>query len=239
MAAERIILKGRAETLKPIITEILALHQLIHDRDIGEFCGYPLDEYVRAKPQRFKLKIVFYSVQTPPWRSLDNSDLVRATYHVPFVQRSKIDWETIKTACGGATGYLWGRFFCNASVQDDDANIRKMHVYGATAAEAEQRLKAFLTLTDAQILTLNITEEQREGKRASDKKLYKEATRVYPAHFTIIHQEKIITESNIATLSGNYRRTKFRIPLWTSTKPDDADEKIIEALRIRGSSTSP
>jgi hypothetical protein len=238
MAAERIILKGRSETLKPIITEILALHQLIHDRDIGEFCGYPLDEYVRAKPQRFKLKIVFYSVQSPPWRSLDNSELVRATYHVPFVQRSKIDWQTIKTACGGATGYMWGRFLCNANVQDDEGNIRKMQVYGATGAEAEQRLKALLTLTDGQILTLNITEEQREGRRAADKKLYKESTRVYPAHFTIIHQEKIVTESNIPTLSGNYRRTKFRIPLWTATKPPDADEKILEALRVRGSSTT-
>lgn len=83
---------------------------------------------------------------------------------------------------------------------------------------------------------MSVAEEKKEGRRATDKLLYKEPTRVYPAYFTIIHQENIVTESNTATLSGNYKRNKARIPLWTETKPPDADEIIREALRVKGSS---
>lgn len=224
--------------LKPVITEILAFHQLIRDRDIGEWTGYPLEDHARARPQIFKITVLYYSVPTPPWKAPSNSKLTKATYHVPFVNRTKIDWETIKTAAGGANGYMWGRFRSTANLADDDGNIRQMQVYGSSESEAEQRLLALAALSTGSILTLTPSEEKKIGKRATDKKLYKESTRIYPAYFTIIHQEKIIAESNTATLSGNYIRTKFRIPLWTSSKPSDADELIREALRIRGSSTT-
>lgn len=234
---ERIILKGRSKTLEPIITEILALHQMFRNRDIGEFTGYPLDEYVRARPQSFKLKVLFYSIEAPHWKAPNNGKLVRATYHVPFIQRTKIDWETIKQACGGNNGYLWGRFLCTCNVIDDDGSMRQMQVYGSSEAEAEQRLKALLTLSSGKIATLSITEEKKEGRRATDKLLYKDSTRVYPAYFTIVNMEKIITESNVATIGGNYVWAKARIPLWTSTKPPDCDEQIREAIRVKGSST--
>ncbi len=110
-----------------------------------------------------------------------------------------------------------------------------MKVYGGSKNEAEQRLRTLQLLTDSRIVTLSSSEEEKEGVRANNKPLYKETTQVYPAYFTIIHQEKITTESSFPTLTGNYRRSKYRIPLWTTTKPDDADEKIREALRIRGS----
>lgn len=233
--AERIILKGRTEMLKPIITEILAIHQLIRNRDIGEYVGQPINEYARSQPKKLKLKLLFYSVQSPPWRNQDGSDIVRATYNVPFVQRSKIDWETIKAACGGTNGYSWGRYRCTATIVDDFGSLSQMAVYGSSETEAEQRLKALATLSDGSIASLSVTEEKKVGRRATDKLLYKEATKIYPAYFTIVNQEKIVTESNIATLNGNYFRSKARIPLWTETKPPDADELIQEALRVRGS----
>lgn len=236
--SERIILKGRMQMLKPLITEVLAIHQLIRERDIGEFTGYPLDEYVREKPQSFKLKILYYSVTSPPWRTRDSSRFVRATYHVPFVNRIKIDWQTIKLACGGSNGYMWGRFRACANIVNSDGSIRPMQVYGSSEEEAEQRLKALLTLSDGTIASLVTAEEKKEGRRAADKLLYKETTRVYPAYFTIIHQEKIVTESNTALLTGNYKRNKARIPLWTDTKPPEAEERIREALRVRGSSST-
>lgn len=233
---EKIILRGRTEMLKPIITEVLAIHQLIRDRDIGEFTGYALDDYVREKPQTFSLKILFCSVPSPPWSMIDTTKLKRATYRVPFIDKTKIDWQTIKLACGGNNGYMWGRFRASANIIKSDGSIRPMQVYGSSESEAEQRLKALVTLSDGTIATLTIAEEKKEGRRAADKLLYKESTRVYPAYFTIIHQEKIIAESNRAMLTGNYRRNKARIPLWTDTKPPDADERIREAIRIRGSS---
>ena len=65
--SERIVLKGKAEMLKPIITQILALHQLIENRNIGEFVGDTLEEHVRPRPQPLKIKILFYSVSSPPF----------------------------------------------------------------------------------------------------------------------------------------------------------------------------
>lgn len=234
MAAERIILRGRAEMLKPIITEILAIHQILENRDLGEFVGHPLDEYVRAKPQSFRIAVQFYSVASPPWRAPEGQKLTRATYYVPSVSKTKIDWQTIKTACGGANGYMWGRFRATANLNDG----RQMQIHGASEDEATDRLKALLALSEANLLTLTCAEEKKEGRRASDKLLYKESTRVYPAYFTIIHQEKIVTESNVATLSGNYKRSKARIPLWTETKPHDANAIIAEAIKVTGASTA-
>lgn len=233
---ERIILKGRSEMLKPIITEILAFHQLIRDRDIGEFVGESINEAVRARPQTFKITVLYYSISTPPWRMLNSErKLVQATYNVPFVNRAKIDWQTIKDAAGGTNGYMWGRFLCTASLGDDEGNIRQMQVYGNSEAEAEERLRALASLSEGTILGLSTGEQKKVGRKAADKLLYKESTRVYPAYFTIIHKRKVITESNFPSLSGNYTRNKFRIPLWTSSKPSEADEIIREALRVRGS----
>lgn len=229
--AERIILKGRPEFLKPIITEILAIHQLLENRDIGEFTGYATDEYVRAKPHSLGLKILYYSAKSPPWKE-PGIKLKRVTCDVPSVKKSAVDWTKIKAACGGANGYMWGRFRCTANLDDG----RQMQVHGASDSEAEERLKALHALTDTKIVTLSVTEEKKEGVRAADKQLYKESTRVYPAFATIINQEKIVTESNVATLSGNYVRKKARFPLWTESKPHDVDEIILEALKVVGSS---
>lgn len=234
--SERIVLKGKAEMLKPIITQILALHQLIENRNIGEFVGDTLEEHVRPRPQPLKIKILYYNAPSPPFYSIKTpTESKRVTCNVPFITRSKLDWNLIKNACGGNNGYYWGRFLCTANLVDDAGNLRQMQVYGGSKSEAEQRLRALHSLTDSKIVTLSSTEEEKEGRRATDKHLYKETTQVYPAYFTIVHQEKIVTESNLPTLTGNYRRSKYRIPLWTSTKPDDADEKIREALRIKGS----
>jgi len=236
---ERIILKGRAETLKPIITQIMAIHQLIENRDIGEYCGYPIDEMVRGKPQTFKIKLLYYSVKFPPWRETTTKGFIRASYNIPFVDKTKIDWERIKEAAGGANGYMWGRWRATANIEDN-GQISQMQIHGSTENEAEQRLRALLALSEGKIVSLSTTEEKKEGQRTTDKKLYKETTRVYPAFFTIVHSEKIITESKqaTATLSGNYRKTKFRIPLWTTTKPSNADALIREAIRVRGTTTT-
>ena len=200
--------------------------------------GQTTNEYVRAKPQALKLKVLFYSVKEPPWRMSGSGDITKATYNVPFISRTKMDWTTIKTACGGNNGYLWGRFRCTANISDSNGNIRQMQVYGSTENDAEQRLKALLALSEGSIVTLTTAEEKKEGRRAADKLMYKETTRIYPAYFTIVNSEKIISESHNATLNGNYFRSKGRVPLWTETEPPDAADTIRETLRVKGSSTA-
>ncbi|PSB32265.1 hypothetical protein [Chlorogloea sp. CCALA 695] len=48
--SDRIILKGHTKLLKPVITQIMAIHQLIESKDIGTIYGEPSREYqVRRK----------------------------------------------------------------------------------------------------------------------------------------------------------------------------------------------
>lgn len=233
---ERIILKGRAEMLKPIITEILAIHQLIENRNIGEFCGSTIEDVVKGSPQPLKLKILFYSVASPPWKAVNSSDeFVRATYTIPFINRTKIDWATIKTACGGSNGYNWGRYRATAGIVHNGA-LGQMQVHGSTESEAEQRLNELALLSEGRIVSLSTTDEKKITPTATSTNKRKETTRVYPGYFTILHSEKVITESaGRITLRGNYKKNKFRVPLWTDNKPNDADEIIREALRVVGS----
>jgi hypothetical protein len=48
--SDRIIIKGNSKLLKPVITELMALHQLIEQKDIGTIYGEPsIDFQVRRK----------------------------------------------------------------------------------------------------------------------------------------------------------------------------------------------
>lgn len=229
--AEKIILTGNEEELKPIITQLFAIHQMLEYRDIGQFLGYPVDEYVRARPQPLKVVIVFFSVPTPPWKKLKKKDrFVRATYAIPNIDKRKLTWENIKKACGGANGYQWGRFRCTLHLD----NGRQMQVHGGSEKEAEDRAMALAALSTAKIIAKTNAEEKREGRRASDKKLYKDTTRIYPGYFSILNQEKIITQTNTATLDGNFLRDKAKINLWVTKKPSDCDAIIKETLRVKG-----
>jgi len=112
-----------------------------------------------------------------------------------------------------------------------------MVVYAGSEQEAEERLRALIELTECELLTLNVTEEKKVGRRATNIALHKETVRVYPAWFTVINQQKMLFEENsIQMLRGNYQRNSSpKIRLLTDTKPSGVDELIAEVLRTPGS----
>ncbi|RUT07279.1 hypothetical protein DSM106972_025400 [Dulcicalothrix desertica PCC 7102] len=232
---EEIILSGTEETLKPVITLLIGIFQMIENRDIGDIVAMPVPEYVRANPLTTKLCITYFSKKEPPFFSKKQDKIIKAIYNIPDVKHGALKWEAIKNAAGGANGYQWGRFKARANLN----NGREMSIYGASGEIAEKRLLELLTLSNAKIKTLSITEEKKEGVRASDQGLYKEATQMYPAYFSILNSEKIIIESNRehimnarTTMSGTYKRTQTRrVALWVDKKPADCDAVIAEALR--------
>lgn len=239
---EEIILSGTEETLKPIIALLIGIHQLIENRDIGDIVGSPLEEHVRAHPHTIKLTIFWYPKKEPPFTANAGEKLVRPYCNIPDVNRKKLDWTKIKETAGGSNGYTWGRFRCTANLD----NGRQMQVHAGEAKEAEERLKALASLSTAKILTLSVTEEKKEGRRATNHSLYKENTKVYPAYFVVVNSEKILVESERqrqpklpgqkkSTLAGDFQRNRTRkIPLWTEKEPGNVKEIIKEALRVRG-----
>jgi hypothetical protein len=221
---KEIILSGSEESLKPIISMMIALTQLLEEKDIGQFLGE---------------SIVFFSVKTPPWKSpTPGKKLVKATYNIPDVTRKNVDWAKIKKACGGSNGYTWGRFRTTANLD----NGRQMQVYGGSKQAAEERLRELAELGTAKILTLTTAEELKEGRRATDSWMYKEDTVIYPAFFSVINSKKIIKASNKNLVTQGRRRSKIsgdyleygseRVPLWVDKEPSNAKMIINGAFTV-------
>lgn len=243
--ADTIRVKGNAQTLPGILSNLIAIHNLIESRDIGDFVGLPLEDTMRPQPANIKLTVFFFSEKEPPFRPQPGKRFVRSYCIVPDVKRNLLDWGNIKAACGGENGYIWGRF-CGTARLD---NRRIIQIYGATKQDAEERLRALAAFSTSEIVAMSVSEKLKEGATASGKLAYKESTRVYPAYFTVVNSQKILIESKrekqerennrdgsiIPTLSDNFIRNKTqKIPLWVKTEPSTAKAIIKEALRVRG-----
>ncbi|MFQ4134758.1 hypothetical protein PGN35_000390 [Nodosilinea sp. PGN35] len=227
--AETFVLAGPESEVRGQLTTVLTTHQMIESRDVGQIVGQPLNDYVRPRPlDGLRLKFVLYSLKTPPYARMGNQRLVEVSVSVSDVARAKLDWERLLFACGGRNGYLWGRFRAHAVLD----NGHPLAVYAGTPAEAEDRLKAFLQLSTAEIRTLSITEEKKEAQRLVNPKMYKETTRVYPAYVTIINRQRTLAaDQGRRSREGNFIDKKARIDLWRQTQPADFDEIVRELLR--------
>jgi hypothetical protein len=227
--SEKIILAGNENLIKSNLPAVLANHQSIEVRDVGMWVDEPVTDKIKTAVSPLSLKIFYRSVQTPPWR-----DSKRTQIEIPNLDRTKIDWENIKLWAGGANGYMWGRFQAQATL------LGGYHAYcwGSSPDEASDRLVALLALSNSTLESLIIHEEVKEGKRKIYQALQKEPTRVYPAYFTILNQQKVLNEeSGYAAFSGIYKRKTSKIELWTDTKPDYFQSAITELLRIPGANT--
>jgi len=236
---EEIILSGAEENLKPIIALLIGIRQLIEHRDIGDVVAMPLIEKVLAEPQTVKLTIFFHPNKNPPFTYEKGQHQLKPCLNIPDIDLRKLSWNNIKTAAGGENGYNWGRFLATANL----SNRRQMQVYAGSEKEAEERIIALAALSKAKILTISVTEEKKTGRRATNKLLYKPTTRVYPAYFSVINNEKLLVEAERelrqkrvrGRLAGDFKRiTTKKIPLWTHKEPPNTKDLIREALRVRG-----
>lgn len=230
--AEKFVLAGPESEVRGQLTTVLTTHQMVEDRDIGQFVGDTLDDYVRPRPfDGIRLKFALRSLKTPPYSRHGGSRLVKATVSLSDVSRASLDWDKLRFACGGPNGYLWGRWRAHAIL----TNGHPLTVYGGTSDEAEDRLKAFLALSTAEIKTISVTEEKKEAERLRNPKLYKETTRVYPAYVTIINRERTIAiDLGRRSRDGNFNDKRARFDLWRSVEPPDFEEKVRELLRRLG-----
>lgn len=234
-SSEKIILAGPENVLKVQLPAVMVQHQLIENRDVGQFVGQTVPDEARMGDLTLRLKIILYNVAAPPWEGSRNPKVRRVTVTIPDVKRSKLDWEDIRNACGGRNGYMWGRFKSVAKL----SNGRRMEVWGATKSEAEDRCKAFIALSEAELRTMNTTEELKEGDRLANPGLYKESTRIYPAYCFILNREKILSRDRGRPVGKHrYEDKRFRLDLWTSVKPFDWDETVQEALLRAGSTNT-
>ncbi|BAZ38693.1 hypothetical protein NIES4101_46330 [Calothrix sp. NIES-4101] len=233
-----IILSGTEETLKPIITLLVGIAQLLEDKDVGQIVGEPLDDQVAGMVHTSRLKLFCYSSKTPPYTNPIGKRLIKAEYQIPDINPRRITWQGVKDVCGGANGFMWGSFLATAKLD----NGRWMHAYGATEADAENMLQRMLTLTTANVLSMGNTELKKIGRRAKGEPLYREPTRVYPAFFYIINSKRINkinkrataqeqTTRQKSTLRGDFlERGTGRIKLYPDRPPKDFGRIMAKAL---------
>lgn len=225
---EQLVLQNIPQNLAiSTVQSSISNFRLLSNRDVGQIVGQPVEDYVTAKPQTLRLKIHLFSVDSPPWIDPTGNKLTRVTITIPDVKRSALDWEKIKTACGGSNGYNWGRFRAKGSLSTG----RPIDVYGATKEEAEQRLDALLALCDSELLSVTVTEETKRGVRLTNKKLQKETTRIYPGYCYLINRQEFLDNTKGSpSKKGNFKDRRARIELWRATPPDDFNQVITTIL---------
>ncbi|MBW4542437.1 MAG: hypothetical protein KME43_25375 [Myxacorys chilensis ATA2-1-KO14] len=207
---ESIVLRGRASELKPIATNILGTSKLVRNREIGQFVGYPLIDYVKANPYVRKLSVTFRGKEKPPYRSAEGNLIKTVNYNIPDVKIG-LTWEQIKLAM---TPFEWGKYRCTANLK----NGRQMAVYGASPSEAESTLRKLLTLSTTEILTLSITEEKDRNI-----KLKKDTIRVFPAYATLLTRQTDGTDPDYVDLEGKgYANFTQKLEMYHDSEPPES-----------------
>lgn len=217
---ETILLSGPEELLKPQIVSTIANHQLIANRDVGQIVGYDAAENVRAKPQLRRIVIKLHNFQEPPFiRNGQRRQPV--SIKIPDVPRSNMDWQKIRTVLGDTKGYTWGRFLATLELD----NGRQLQVYGGSENEAEKIAYSCATLSSANVLSCNVSEQKKSGVRLAKPQLQKESCIVYPSFVTIFVYKRD-TEGRTNREGTTLKEESVRLDLWGSQKPVEWDEQI-------------
>ena len=228
---ESIVLAGETSELKTAITTTLSNYQLMQGRDLGTIIGSPIDDYERPKELSTRIKFKLFSVPRPPYARTKTRYVREVTITLHNVDRTKLDWLTIKNALGGANGYLWGRFRGRKAVIGTGGKIG-ITVNAVSSTEAEQRINALALLTNDEYGPLNVTEQNISGTVAA--RLGKDVTptQIYPGYMTIINPFKIDDiDSGRLAYDGRYYEKKYRFELWRDSPPEDYNELIAEIFR--------
>ncbi|ESA37863.1 gliding motility protein [Leptolyngbya sp. Heron Island J] len=226
---EKIVLAGPESHVKAGVSQALVSHQLIQSRDVGQLIGAPVDDYVREKELSLRIKFQLYSVDAPPYITVGANAVQRVTITVPDVKRSALDWQQLRAALGGPNGYLWGRWRATARLGKNEY----VSAFGATADEAEDRIRAVMTLSNSVIQTVTVTEERRADERIINPRLQKNVTRVYPGHVTVVNRQRVLAaDQGRVSVNGSFIDRQARFELWRDTAPRNFQADIAELLRF-------
>jgi hypothetical protein len=215
---EVIHLAGSRTELKAQIPAVLAQHQIIRNREIGDVVAVPMATFIQTGAEReFSLQIQLNSNQKPPHFSGDRRNIQTASIVISDLSRAGMDWEKIRRAIG-VNGYQYGPYVAVTKM----TNGRQFHVYAGSSAIAEAKAKDFAALSDSNIKILNISQLTNEGERKLEPHLDKNRITVYP------YKGKITRVIRRVGQKDELRSYSF--PLWTDSKPQDWDENIQRLL---------
>jgi hypothetical protein len=217
-----IVLQGKEKVLAPILVETVNQQIQLEKKDVGNFVGESFEDYISPKPTSVRLHIVCYSKKAPPYNFGKDSMVRRSTITVSDVPQANLDYDKIRKAVGGVSGYLWGRYLAVAQMD----NTRKVLAWGGSRDEAEKRVREIAELSSASIQTINVTEELPEDNRDKEPTLKKPTTQVYAAYATITVQNKTLKGGRAANDGIKRQRITYRFDIWRTEKPIDFNEQV-------------
>lgn len=222
--AEKILLAGPQELVKAQLVEEIQQRRYLEDKDLGTMVDPQIKEIMLASsPLELYGVVIFEAIdKQAPGR--------RPEFRLPALKRSVLDdYEKIRAACGGANGYMWGRWVAKATTSTGHPMI----VRGGSASIAETRLRALAELCDLQILTVNITEELKADQRLSTPALQADSKQVLPIKLIIYNRQYFTAQVPLsrAAKKGNWTDRKWEFDLRGPQKPSDWNERLAYVLR--------
>lgn len=224
-AKESVVITGGEEILKPAIAQTIAQHQLIGNRSVGTVITRPVNEGSHSRlPRDIELRIEFSSFKSPYGNT--GKAAAKAAYKIAC-SRSKLDWNLIKQAAGGSNGYMYGPCRVTWFVSDGG----QYPVFGASKSECEQRLEAFLALSNLEMISATSGEEEEGGRRKKANGNMKERVRVYPHWVTVTWFKRTTSITEGRQFLNRDSRGELRskkIALWHDKQPKDWEILLAE-----------
>jgi hypothetical protein len=221
--SEKFILAGPENEMRATLPQTLANYEILDQRDVGIVSALdPSHLFVKAMPLELYCRIEF--------RSERGNEGPRPSYQISSVKRSRIDdYAFIRSICGGDNGYLWGKWKAIATMSDGHT----LTSYAASEALAEGRVRDLAQLSDAEILTVNVTHELKEDKRLLISGLQRDNEQVKPYRIVITNRKYFSTPQpgSKASKRGYWVPISARLSISSATKPAEWDETIAEILR--------
>jgi hypothetical protein len=206
---EKLVLVGSQSELEQSLQTTLTTHTLIHNRDVGQIVGQHYQDWIRAKPFRRNLELIFMNKRLPPW-IIDGKTCKRVMINVPDALPG-LSWEKIKRACEPFT-------FGPVIVRQNLDNGRRFVVRASSVNEGQAVIRRMLTLTTAKAVG-NIRHSQGEQDGLPDEEKIKPVL-VYPAYGTLIVREPTFTSGRFDTFQRN-KEAANRFDLWVNDEPDN------------------
>lgn len=220
---QKYILAGPQQLVKAELASSLADYDRMESKDLGQVFAISASDFIaRAAPLKLYIKLEFEPV--------DGGRRGEASYQIPNPKISLLDnYDTIRAACGGANGYMWGHFKGVGRLSSG----HNLEVYASTREGALSRLEAFASLSDDDLLTVDVTEEIPSKRRDTVKMLKKPTLQIKPVRMRLINREYFDQPKPNARASkkGYYLPKTAILSLRSASKPADWNQRIAEILR--------
>ncbi|MCT7958948.1 hypothetical protein [Laspinema palackyanum] len=241
------VLVGPPMLIVAQVSQIWAQYNLLRNElkeyDVGAIVGWPIDDYLRQQPKKLKVNIRLSLNEKPPFNKLVNGiKIPPRQVSIPMPDRGKLNYQSLRDACGGSGGLQWGRWSARGYVAGSVGETRlkglsQLVAGGSSEDGAYQNLARFAQLSGGFVVGRSATGiDTDSGNRKRDRRYPSlNSFRVYPAFCWIENSDLIALDdarhSGKPTLSGKLVSRENRLPLWLESPPDGWQQLLNELLR--------